>query len=932
MKPRIYNRDMELVGVLQNASSIGYVRTHNDLFTASFELPFDDPKNVLCDTHFIVDIFDGDASKGKYRILDEPETDLTTDGQFARYSCEHVIGFLLNDVIDGYLELGGVGVTTRDVIEALLSMQTVNRWTLGTCDFNYQFQYSWENTNLLDALFSIPTCFADEYHWTYDTDSYPWTINLVRQNKDRSCEIRRKRNMQYIKREKDVTSGFYTRLYCKGSGEGVNQLNIKDVNGGLPYIDADTIDTYGVICGHYIDLTLTDAETLLAKGRVMLDEVKHPRYTYKAKAVDLCKVTGLDWHSFDEGKYVHIVDEEKKINIDAMIIEVSKPDVDGDPLDVDLTISNKPSDASSAIEDLSRRAAVTAQYSQGATNLYSQQYSDNADAKHPASMRVYVPHECKQINKMLLSWRLSPFRAYETGASAGGSTVITSGGGGATTITSSGGGATTITSGGGGGQTITSSGGGGQTYTSSAGGGQTYSSAEGGGTEVTSSSGGGSEKTSSAGGSTTVVEEQRVTTTEAVTGGSRSGRQDDSSGNTGFAIDSSGNSVSNTSSSGSHNHGMQHHHPGPSHTHSIDSHTHTGGSHSHIFGHYHSAPSHTHTIDSHTHTGPSHKHTGPSHTHSFSDTYSLAWGHTHSVSSGATSTGGVRNYSAKSISISGTTGSAGTGSTGSAGTGDTGGKSLTTNSGGNSLTGNAVYSSGSAHTSTADGGNVETGGKSLTTNSGGTGDTGYAYYAGSMKSNTGDSGEHTHTFSHRHNFSHHHYCVVTVTIPSLSISIPSHTHKVTIDAHTHEVNIPMHSHTVTIYDHMHEVTIFDHMHNVTLYDHTHNVTLYDHTHTVKTTDHTHSITIGDHTHNIVYGIYTGSTARDISIRVDGNEVPASAVENNEIDIVAYLSKDNGGKITRGTWHEIELVPDGLTRIEANLFVQTFVTSYSGGNY
>ena len=136
LKPRIYNREMELVGVLQNASAIGYVRTHNDLFTASFELPFDDPKNVLCDTHFIVDIFDGETSKGKYRILDEPETDLTTAGQFARYSCEHVIAFLLNDVIDGYLELGGTGVTTRAVIERLLSMQNVKRWTLGTCDFD----------------------------------------------------------------------------------------------------------------------------------------------------------------------------------------------------------------------------------------------------------------------------------------------------------------------------------------------------------------------------------------------------------------------------------------------------------------------------------------------------------------------------------------------------------------------------------------------------------------------------------------------------------------------------------------------------------------------------------------------------------------------------------------------------------------------------
>ena len=821
MKPRIYNRSMELVGILQNATAVGYVRPHNDLFTASFELPYDDPKTALCDTHFIVDVFDGEVSKGKYRILDEPETDITGAGQFLKYSCEHVIAFLLNDVIDGYLEIGGTGVSTRAVIENILSRQTVKRWKLGKCDFNYQFQYSWENTNLLDALYSIPTCFADDYHWTFDTDSYPWTVNLVRQNKDRSCEIRRKRNMQQIKREKD-SSALCTRLYCKGSGEGVNQVGIAEVNGGRPYIDADTISLYGVLCSHYIDLQITEPETLLAKGRAVLEEIKHPRYTYKAKAIDLSKITGLDWHSFDEGKYVHLIDEEKGIDLDAMIIEAAKSDVDGDPLDMDITISNKSSDVSSAIEDLSKRAAITAQYSQGATNLYAQQFADNADTNHPASMRVYVPSECKKINKMLLSWRLSAFRAYETGASAGGASVSTT------------------------------------------------------------SAGGGSERTSSAGGATTATAEQRVVTTEASTGGTIAGHQGDTSGNTGYARDYNGNSKPETGECAAHSHTMQHHHPGPSHTHTIDAHSHTGGSHSHIFGHYHSAPAHTHTIDGHTHSGPSHTHSGPSHTHSFSGSQSIANGHTHKVTckaSGTTVTSqGVSTNATHTVKISGTTGAAGTGSTGSAGTGQTSSTALTTNSGGGGLTGNAVYASGNAHTSTAESGNVETSSKSLTTNAGGTSDTGYAYYAGAIKNNTGDGGVHTHDMRHVHNFSHSHNVVAVITIPAITLKVPSH---------THSVSIP---------------------------------------------DHSHTVTIQEHTHEIIYGIYEGNTAKSVSINVDGTDIPATDLSADEMDIVKYLSKDSNGKIQRGTWHEIKIIPDGLSRIEANLFVQTFVTSYSGGNY
>lgn len=577
MKPRIYDRDMNFVGILQNAASVSYTHKHNDLYTASFKLPYNDPKTALCDTHYIVDIFDGDESKGKYRILDEPEAEITGEGQFVEYSCEHVIATLLNDVIDGYMEIGGEGVATSAVISDILSRQTVKRWKLGVCDFDYEFQYSWENTNLMDALFSIPTCFEDNYHWTYDTSSYPWTINLVRQSANRSCEIRRKRNMQQIKREKDASS-LCTRLYCKGNGEGVNQVGISEVNDGLPYIDADTISIYGVLCSHYIDLQVTEPETLLAKGKAMLEEMKHPRYTYKAKAVDLSKVTGLDWYSFDEGKYVHLIDDEKNIDLDAIIIEVKKSDIDGNPLDMEITISNKSSDVSSAIEDLSKRTAITAQYSQGATNLYAQQFADNADEDHPAIMRVYIPSECKKINKVMLSWQQSKFRAYSKGTASGG-----------------------------------------------------------GGTATT---------------------EQTVF--------SRSGI-----GKTGFISESQ----------------------------------------------------------------------------------------------------------VTSLALSGVT-------------------------------------------LPSDGTNLK----------------------------------HAHSYYHNHD-------IVGITIPALNVPISSHSH------------------------------------------------------------------------GINYGIYEASkTERTIKILVDDAEIPADVLTGSEVDIVEYLSTDNDGKIKRGTWHEIQIVPDGIIRIEANLFVQTFVTSYSGGNY
>ncbi len=133
----------------------------------------------------------------------------------------------------------------------------------------------------------------------------------------------------------------------------------------------------------------------------------------------------------------------------------------------------------------------------------------------------------------------------------------------------------------------------------------------------------------------------------------------------------------------------------------------------------------------------------------------------------------------------------------------------------------------------------------------------------------------------------HFHRLASFTIPPLSIEIPAHGHNVRIPGHNHSVTIPA---------------------------------------------HTHDLTLPDHTHDIVYGIYEGSRASSVTIKVDNTTVPAAEISSREIDVSGYLSKDEKGKIRRGTWHEIQIVPDQLTRIEANLTAQVFVQSVGGGDY
>lgn len=150
--------------------------------------------------------------------------------------------------------------------------------------------------------------------------------------------------------------------------------------------------------------------------------------------------------------------------------------------------------------------------------------------------------------------------------------------------------------------------------------------------------------------------------------------------------------------------------------------------------------------------------------------------------------------------------------------------------------------------------------------------TGGAYdsQGGSGKQATGESGEHTHSFDHVHTMPHVHDIQHEHVIPSMWFDL---------EPHRHSVKIP------------------------------------------------------EHTHDIEYGIYTGGRAKAVTIKVDGEEIPAEDVgDEKEIDIAKYMAANDDGRVTRSTWHKVAFVPDELTRITANLFFQVFIQSRGAGDY
>ena len=199
--------------------------------------------------------------------------------------------------------------------------------------------------------------------------------------------------------------------------------------------------------------------------------------------------------------------------------------------------------------------------------------------------------------------------------------------------------------------------------------------------------------------------------------------------------------------------------------------------------------------------------------------------------------------------------------------------------------------------------------------SGDTGSPSEEYTGTGGSGSTGAGTSHNHTVqNHRHSY--------TMGASDTGYTQPTCTYDA---SHTHAG--PSHKHSLN--GHVHSLGAHTH----SLNEHTHKVTVGSHTHIVDIDAHTHTVNVPDHAHGITYGIYEGTTPTRCSVYVDGTLVPAlsSVTAFTSHNIADYFSK-TGGKITRNTFHTVEIRPNtALGRISAHLYIKTTQISKVAGN-
>jgi len=660
----IYDTSRDKVAYLQNAVKIGYEWRLNEVGRAWFSLPADDPKVSECTARRYAEIYDGDDRVGLFRLTQPIDTARDSGGKFLRFEAEHVLATLIDDILFQYHEQGGTGVYTTDILDYILGEQVTGNWTKGTCAFSKQFTYNWENENLLAALFSVPKPFVESYQWTWDTTSYPWTLNLIAAPTSVVSYIDYGRNLKGIKKTEDP-GRLITRIYPLGFGEGINQLGIKGISaftsGSVEFTEGETVTgassgETGVVTSYNLEggawgdgdgagaLFLANLSGEFTDGENLNGSVGgNNMATYGIRATahidsdnqgtyGVISAPFVDRGYESEETLYHaawtVLQENKTPRMTyavdaAHIYQLTENSIDDfsigglvkvDDSDLGVTVETrvkvvtKP-DLTGAPGDIGIALANKVTDIEGfQANLAYRQHINDVYAQGATNLDSHdYEDNCDGSYPAKIRFYIPSETVHINKVLLSYKTekfrayATGAASGGGTTPTTSSGGATTSSSGGG--------------QTTSSGGGSTPTTSNGGGSTPTTSSGGG-QTTSSGGGSTP---------TTASGGGQTSGG---ASPQTGFVMDLTSYPTLSAEGPGSHSHDNQNydhqHYSGATHYHSVAAHTHTVT----IAKHTHTVSDHTHdvTIPNHTHTVtiPNHTHTVSNHTHTIGN-------HTHTV-------------------------------------------------------------------------------------------------------------------------------------------------------------------------------------------------------------------------------------------------------------------------------------------------------------
>lgn len=318
------------------------------LSTAQMTLPEGEADVMVRD---LVELFAPSGSVGVYRVSETQK--VRGNGGKVNVFLEHALSTLSDSLAMGVVAMSG---PVAEVVSTLLEAQDEKHWVLGDCDvpIDYEMVYEYTDDTLLKALIGVLELLPEGYVVETNTRVHPFVLHIRKVEEDAFCEARLRRNIVSLQETIDAHE-LCTRLTPYGAGEGQDRISLQGLT-GQEHMDADTIDTWGVVAQTFVQEDIYDALLLKDVATKYLEKHKNPLHSIEIDGYDLSAATGEELDRFRMGRMCRVPLPKYGIVLNDRVVAKHYPDVYSQPTKVTVTLANKLRNIGDEIAALFREA------------------------------------------------------------------------------------------------------------------------------------------------------------------------------------------------------------------------------------------------------------------------------------------------------------------------------------------------------------------------------------------------------------------------------------------------------------------------------------------------------------------------------------------------------------------------------------------------
>ena len=317
--------------------------------------------------HDLVEVYNHKGSVGIYRVTKIPHT----IGKNRKYELSHGLDVLSDATFDMIEEYKG---TVAGMLAKIIDAQTqkiggVKYWQLGTCADPNPWNKDIKYDNLMECLTEIARK-EEDYMFTFDQSTFPWTLNFVARDNDVLSEFRLNRNTENCVITED-DADLCTRLYLsvtsetnddEGHGTYINE-------GYFTYNDTDAQNAgFGVVCktAGVNQEDFTSQAALEAWVAAYFGRHNRPGVQITIDGVELNKITGESIDEVHLARICRVALPEYSCTFNERIVSVNYPDALRRPTYVRNSLANKRQTAEDAFSEIKKTANSASKSAGGA--------------------------------------------------------------------------------------------------------------------------------------------------------------------------------------------------------------------------------------------------------------------------------------------------------------------------------------------------------------------------------------------------------------------------------------------------------------------------------------------------------------------------------------------------------------------------------------